>query len=201
MNSLVCRTTLMLALAALTACGGIEGMAGGGVGDGEFGRAQGRLYDLDVAARQLAPTDPSALPAAGTATYEGAAGFSTVEDIRSNHFNDDISVYSDLRVDVGFDDGSVTGRLDNFVYGDPDEEVYESGSGGIAITNGTLADGALDGDVTGTVAFESGDAQLDLDMAGFFRGADAGTAELQFDGTAIMGGETEQVYGFGIAER
>ncbi|WP_341366422.1 hypothetical protein [Yoonia sp. BS5-3] len=195
------------ALAALL----LAGCGGGGSGSNAGSGIDPRLERLDVYEAQklrvlgdpdigvigMAPTPDEMIPDTGTAVFTGSA------TIRVEDPNAELVLFGDSSVSIGFDDGAVSGVMDNFFGTDATGDVIDY-SGTINIDDGGL-DPALTLDYAGTLSGSGTDLVIAGVMQGAFLddplGALSGTdleADIIYngvptDGTMIVIGETEGV--------
>lgn len=168
----------MLTVAALTACGSSDNDD-----DNDNDRtpsftelaARNRLMEVRVNAMDETAT----LPTAGSATYEGTGAF----DIGANGSTD---MLADLTLEADFAKSEVGGGFSNFVEADGDRV-----GGDLTIADSVVNGNTFDANARGTL--NNGTAQdVNVDMAGTFRGDDADAILGMMDGTIgsdVLGGD------------
>ncbi|PRY80278.1 hypothetical protein CLV80_101129 [Yoonia maritima] len=125
----------------LAACGGGGGESAGSGIDPRIARIDSYdalnarvLGDQSIGAIGMSITPDGALPATGTAEFEGFA------TIRVENPDTPLVLYGDANVAIGFDDHSVHGGMDRFFGTNADGAVTDY-SGGIVIDGGSVSDG------------------------------------------------------------
>lgn len=203
------RKRAMTAVLLLAACGG------GGGGDGGGSGVDPRLARLDVYESQrlrvlgdpgagvmgMAPTPDIAMPATGTAEFNGSA------TIRVETAPAALVLYGDAAVTVGFQDGTVSGNMDRF-FGTNDSGNVVDYSGAITIDGGTVggsAENAVTLDYAGALSASGETLVFDGTLEGGFLGdpvaalsasdleAVVDTTSGNMDATFVMIGETSGV--------
>lgn len=154
----------VLCAVLLSACG-----SGGGGGAGMAAQEDAIRAISDKYDPGLDETSARSMPKTGTATYKGAAIYSTTHDIVNDMESDDeiwevIQATSDVALTADFAAGSISGSLSNFH--DEDGAV----AGAVDITNGTITKNTIQGDLSGSLALSGKSSVATGDIEGVFNG-------------------------------
>jgi hypothetical protein len=132
------------------------------------------LYEAINGLSSVAYTDPSTLPTAGGATYDGVMSLDTLIGV--------------MTMTADFDDDSIGGSVTDFI-DDEDNEILgtlniDSGAGGINNSADTSSEYTFYADLTGDLSFEDDAVTVDGAILGDFTGSEYEFVEGSVIGTA-----------------
>lgn len=198
------RYFITAAMMGLCACGGGGGDGGGSGVDPRLARidiyeAQKLrvLGDPGVGVMGMATTPDASLPDTGTAVFTGSA------TIRVENPDAALVLFGDSTVTIGFDNGAVSGTMENFFGTNGNADVVDY-TGTITVDGGTL-DPGVTLDYAGALTASGEDLVFEGIMSGEFLGDPLGAlsaADLEagvirngtpVDATVIVIGETDGV--------
>jgi len=139
-------------------------------------------------------TPESAMPTAGTATYNGVAAFSDVPS--ESYIAENAEAVAALRLEANFGDSTIGGKMDNFV---DYNNVHAPGS--VQITNGTISGNTFNANLDGDITIEGEAVSVSGDMGGGFLGADANAVAGAIRADLSSGLGTATLYGIFGAEK
>ncbi|WP_145111087.1 transferrin-binding protein-like solute binding protein [Cereibacter sediminicola] len=182
---------LVVVAAGLSACGGSDG---GTSFDSLATRGDSLIEKYEVV--ELTPV--GSMPTAGTASYEGVAGYFFSEAAYdAAESAADADVLSTVSLTANFSDSSIAGSLGNF----KDREGV-SVSGSVAIKDGQIMDNVFMADLDGSITAENETATVRGVTYGGFVGGTAEAVMGAIEADIIHGpSDVEGLYGEFIAER
>lgn len=134
-----------------------------------------RGEDILVKAQGIDQTPANAVPSAGTATYNGVAGFGASE-------YSDIEVMSEASLTADFSASTISGRLTNF-------RDYENTAlpGTVNLQGGQINGNTFSANLTGQLSAYGENAVVNGGMLGAFGGSNADMVLAEIEGT--IGGQ------------